>query len=432
MNGMPVVYVAENGAHGALVQALLAEAGIDAAVEGDLPGMGFSGVARVQVVVDDRDYLAAARLIAASGVEKPHAACMACGYDLRGLPEPRCPECGHPFAVARAQPIPWTCPVCGEQLGGQFTSCWNCGAGPPAGDPLAPSSIITLGPADTEGLEEYLLPRLSEAMFLLANSRRAGLRDSGAPWTGSYAAEVVDARIVGVVAHFWNGMLVPCAPVDRVALLGRAALAASKRPLRGLIGPRDQVESLARALHVPLKDEESGPTSEALRLDSMEGLYGLELSKLETPGELDTGRVTVRRGVTEDLPLLIDWDVRYALEALGATDRDAQRAISESDQRRLVAAGDVFLLIADGRPVARALYNAAIREAVQIGGVWTLPELRGRRHGRAVVAGALLAAQIRGARRAILFTEHTNLAARRAYDALGFRRIGEFRLAFLR
>lgn len=25
---------------------------------------------------------------------------------------------------------PWTCPQCGEQIEGQFTECWNCGATP--------------------------------------------------------------------------------------------------------------------------------------------------------------------------------------------------------------------------------------------------------------------------------------------------------------
>ncbi|MCC6360932.1 MAG: GNAT family N-acetyltransferase [Phycisphaerales bacterium] len=414
-----------------MLRGLLAAAGIDAALEGDTPVMGLAGIGRVQVVVDDCDYLAAAKLLAASGLEKPHPTCLICGYDLRGLPEPRCPECGHPFPVARARPLAWTCRHCGEVLDGQFTFCWNCGVEREADGSMTPTSIISLGAGDAARLEEFLQRHLCEAMFLLANSRRAGLVDTGEPLTGAYAAEIIDGEVAGVVAHFWNGMLIPCAPVDRVATLGRAALVASKRPLRGFIGPQAQVEELARAFQIALK-EEDGPLPDTVRLDSIEGLYELELGQLEVPGALAAGQVTVRRGREDDLPLLIDWDIRYAFESLGATDLEAQRAISEGYQRRFVADGHIFLLFADGKPVARALYNAAIREAVQIGGVWTVPELRGRRYARAVVAGALLAAREQGVERAILFTEHTNTPARRAYDALGFQRVGDFRLLFLK
>ena len=38
------------------------------------------------------------------------------------------------LAVAATAPggAPWICAQCGEQLEPQFTSCWRCGAGPPA------------------------------------------------------------------------------------------------------------------------------------------------------------------------------------------------------------------------------------------------------------------------------------------------------------
>jgi Putative prokaryotic signal transducing protein len=38
------------------------------------------------------------------------------------------------LAVAAKAPSgePWTCAQCGEQLEPQFTTCWRCGAAPPA------------------------------------------------------------------------------------------------------------------------------------------------------------------------------------------------------------------------------------------------------------------------------------------------------------
>jgi hypothetical protein len=37
-------------------------------------------------------------------VERGHPACIACGYELRGLTEPRCPECGAAFDPQLLQP----------------------------------------------------------------------------------------------------------------------------------------------------------------------------------------------------------------------------------------------------------------------------------------------------------------------------------------
>ena len=40
------------------------------------------------------------------GTPIPPGVCVRCGYDLRGLPEPRCPECGTPFIQASVPPLP--------------------------------------------------------------------------------------------------------------------------------------------------------------------------------------------------------------------------------------------------------------------------------------------------------------------------------------
>lgn len=54
--------------------------------------------------------------------------CPNCGYDLRGLPASRCPECGRPFGWTPppADERTWKCPTCGEAVEEQFTACWNC------------------------------------------------------------------------------------------------------------------------------------------------------------------------------------------------------------------------------------------------------------------------------------------------------------------
>lgn len=434
---MKLVYVAADLARAEIIRGMLAEEGIRALVEGEMLQAAVGDIpftsAYPRISVEDADFEAARRIIIDSGIDAaPPSHCRTCGYDLRGLPEPRCPECGEPFDQ-REHFKPWKCPGCGELIEGQFTECWQCGAAGPNREPApANPAIRILTDDDRPELENFLAPRLHEAMFLLSNSRRAGLYDSGEPMTGAYAAEYRGLSIVGVVAHFWNGMLIPCAPLESVVALGRMALEATGRRLGGIIGPQAQVEALARALGVPMKQGDTGAVPPELRLDSIEGLYTLNLARLRVPEALASGEVTARQATEEDMPLLIDWDIRYAVEALGATDVEAQRPISEAYQTRFVEMGHAFLLEVEGRPVARTLFNAAIDEAVQVGGVWTVPEYRGRGYARAVVAASLLAARHDGAERAILFTEHTNTAARRAYAALGFEPVGDFRLLFLK
>jgi ABC-type sugar transport system substrate-binding protein/N-acetylglutamate synthase-like GNAT family acetyltransferase len=94
--------------------------------------------------------------------------------------------------------------------------------------------------------------------------------------------------------------------------------------------------------------------------------------------------------------------------------------------------GRTWVLEDRGEPVACSSFNTAIKEAVQVGGVWTPPELRRRGYGRAVVAVALLDARREGVEKAILFTGESNFAAQKAYVALGFQHIGDYRLMSLR
>ena len=76
-------------------------------------------------------------------------------------------------------------------------------------------------------------------------------------------------------------------------------------------------------------------------------------------------------------------------------------------------------------------FSAVLPDMVQVGGVFTPVERRGRGYGRAVVAGSLLDARADGVVEAILFTEAENHPAQRAYEALGFERIGDYGMVML-
>ncbi len=90
----------------------------------------------------------------------------------------------------------------------------------------------------------------------------------------------------------------------------------------------------------------------------------------------------------------------------------------------------LWVLERRGQLVACCGFSARYRERVQVGPVWVPPGLRNAGYARAVVASALAKAQAGGARRAVLLGDDP--AAKRAYLALGFERVGARALAFVR
>lgn len=288
-------------------------------------------------------------------------------------------------------------------------------------------AISVLRPGDEPQLEAFLRPRLESSMILLSNLRRAGLVDHGEPFEGTYYAvrSPASGAIAGVVAHFWQGNLILQAPEHLEELL-EATRAASVRPIRGLLGLSDQVRRALRRL---------GWSDEQVQLDEQEGLYALPLAELVVPEQLRTGSVRGRRAERSDLDRVAACRLDYCLEALGAEDTPELRDQCRADMAGFVERGETWVLEDPGagdEPVASTSFNATLREAVQVGGVWTPPELRGRGYGRAAVAASLQDARAEGVERAILFTGDDNVPAVKAYVALGFRRVGDHRVVLLR
>jgi uncharacterized protein len=284
------------------------------------------------------------------------------------------------------------------------------------------ATIRILESGDEPVLDTFLLPYTESSMFLIGNMRTSGLVDNSQAYTGTYAAAFEDERIIGVVAHCWNQNLIFQAPVH-LDSLWRAAVEASQRPIAGLIGPNDQVSAVKEVLQI---DESK------IQFDELENLYSLRLKNLHIPDELSSGKLRGRRIAPHDLELLTQWGVAYSVEALGDKNtpqlwESCRMSVEQSlNDRR------TWILEDSGKPVACSSFNTAIKEAVQVGGVWTPLELRKRGYGRSVVAASLLDALCEGVEKSILFTGESNFAAQRAYTALGFEKIGNYRLVRLR
>ena len=275
---------------------------------------------------------------------------------------------------------------------------------------------------DEAQLEAFLLPRIESSMFLLGNMRMAGLVDNGRYLQGTYAAAFEQDEIIGVVAHYWNGNLILQAPLDLVGRLVETAVSASNRPVKGFLGSQSQVETAVN--HLKIK-------STAIQLDDLEKLYSLPLKNLRVPPKLATGESRGRRTQLKDLELVAHWRVGYAVEAMGETDSPELRKRLKESIKKYQKLGRLWILEDGGQPVAMTAFNATSKEAVQVGGVWTPPEFRSKGYGRSAVAASLIDARDEGVETAVLFTDENNIPAQKAYEALGFEHIGNYRILLL-
>lgn len=275
-----------------------------------------------------------------------------------------------------------------------------------------------LGPGDEALVAAFCERHPDTTLFFQNNVAAQGLVDRGVPYAGTYAAAFEGDAIVAVAAHYWNGNVIVEAP-HHLEAVARAAIAASGRGVAGLIGPYAQIVALRGAL---------GLTGAVATMDSPDELFAVSLDRLQVPASLVRGTWSVRVPRPDELDLLGDWRAGYRIELMGQAPGPALREGARAEVERNQAEGRNFVLEVEGALVSYAGYNARTPACVQIGGVWTPVAQRGRGYARAAVAGALLAARASGTARSILFTGVENRAARAAYRALGYERIGDYGL----
>jgi RimJ/RimL family protein N-acetyltransferase len=272
------------------------------------------------------------------------------------------------------------------------------------------------GPEDRSSLDAFLLQHADSSLFLRFYLAQGGLTDGGKPLQGTYAIAVSNGQVVGVAMHSWHNVVFLQAP-DTAVEVAHLASAKSQRPILALVGPWSQVEAARIGL---------GLAGRPMQKHAREDMFALNLSDLVVPSALGSSAVSCRRAEPANLDLLREWRFGYEMESTGLAETEGTRSYAAKAIEGHVERGEAFLLEVDSRPVSMAVYNARVDDMVQIGGVWTPGALRGRGYARLVVAGALQQAEREGIRRAVLYTEEGNTAARRAYEAIGFKRIGDY------
>lgn len=259
---------------------------------------------------------------------------------------------------------------------------------------------------DREALVDFMLRHAPILMFPLYNLTKYGM-NGGHPLSVKVWVNTQDKRVTDALTFSEEGMVFPCCPnADWTA----AASVLRGREVKGFLGDGDQVTALRR---------EMGMTQKA-GLDEVEPSFLLNLMDLIVP-DTDGLRLCPLEAAPKDL--LITWRAAYAVETLNAhPDKAHVRAAAdiekylESDSHRVLMRGDT--------PVAMTGFNATLPEIVQVGGVYTPPELRSNGYARKALALHLTEAAIDGVTQAVLSA--AGPAAARAYDALGFVRTGSF------
>jgi ribosomal protein S18 acetylase RimI-like enzyme len=268
--------------------------------------------------------------------------------------------------------------------------------------------MIPAVPADRPAIEAFLTRHITTSMFPLSNLRRYGMA-GGHPRAMRFWLRWKAGALVDVLCMSEEGMVFPQCPTGpwgdvKVVLHGDS--------VKGILGDAPQVAALRTVLGL------SGDPG----LDKAEPLYALSLDDLVIPDVTGLRLVPLK-----DAPraLVVGWRRAYLEEVLPMPGEDnAMTAVKdivgylEADSHRLLYEGDT--------PVAMTGFNAVLPEAVQIGGVYTPPALRACGHARRAVALHLAEARDAGTKNASLFAASPQ--ACKAYEAIGFRRTGDFRI----
>jgi RimJ/RimL family protein N-acetyltransferase len=263
---------------------------------------------------------------------------------------------------------------------------------------------------DLPRITRFLADHIQTSMFPLANLRDFGLRGTDPRalnvWTlGDGPRAVFAITNEGMV-------LTQCPDCSDDELMAAIDLIRG-RPLFGIAAEAAQARRIMQM---------AGWANRPATLNSDEPGFTLDLTQLVVP-DTTGAMLEPLSGFYGDIAE--GWRTDYLIEAM---DFDPARARKQArkDFVAYTQRNSHRILLIDGQPVAMTGFNARLPDVVQIGGVYTPPELRGRGYARLAVGLHLLEANASGVSRAVLFAASDSAA--RAYMAIGFKPAGQFSL----
>jgi RimJ/RimL family protein N-acetyltransferase len=263
------------------------------------------------------------------------------------------------------------------------------------------------------GGRAYLESHYATSMFLLGNLSDRGASLTEHPNSGNFKTLSREEKTIGVFCLTRRGnLLLTVEPGPGVNEAIWRACAAEKIELKGVLGELESAASFrdfARARGAMVE----------CSFSSEEILYQLKSIPV-FPRDL---RVRLLR--PEDF---LQWlPIRRAYQLEEGVKLDLSEQQLKEIFLRYSGMNEYWGLFLEGRLVATAALNARALDIGQVGGVYTVPDLRGQGLSKAVMRALLRdSAELHGISRMILFTGEKNIPAQRVYEGLGFERIGKF------
>jgi len=270
---------------------------------------------------------------------------------------------------------------------------------------------------DETKINAFLKIRPETSMFLRGNLRLHGLGNTDHPHGTTYFLDEVDGNVVNIVGLANGGALMCQFSAASAEFWTDIRAHLKDRRLSVVTGDATQVGQLKHAFDL---------SKRKFDLDVTEPLYQLKLSNLLLK---DLAKGTLASPKTGQIVQLTDWFSAYRAETLGQSENKNVRCEAHEQAKRLIAQNNIKTLVVDGETVAMTSFNAQLPDIVQVGGVYTPPNLRGNKFARTAVALHLSEVRKSGVETAILFS--SNPTASRTYEAIGFNHIGHFGIAIL-
>jgi len=137
----------------------------------------------------------------------------------------------------------------------------------------------------------------------------------------------------------------------------------------------------------------------------------------------------LRKPHSGDMNALAALQAAYEQEEVLPAASEFNAAASRLNIERIFKKEHLYVAELNGRLIGKINTNAATFTRYQVGGVYVLPEYRGRGIARSM-AGAFITELVAQGRGISLFVKKNNPAARRVYQRIGFEVLGDYRINY--